>query len=169
MNNFSLLNLYIRSSCHSKGYQFLTLILLGAQQSLQKCSDPSGFLANSMGAPNNNEDSCIALASSNPSSFFLISNYSQGLCLHIDFLISLVPSTRDISYISYSFRLGGALVGNIPGNKSQYLHNTVHNNALFLLSTVSGELLFMEGLYIRTIYLTGIIWGYLMFLIIYHT
>ena len=49
---------------------------------MQKCSDPSGFLENSTGAPHGEEDGHIALASNNSSNcYFLISNYSWGLCL----------------------------------------------------------------------------------------
>ena len=43
---------------------------------MQKYSDPSGFLANSMGAPHGDEDGHIALASNNSSNYFLISSYS---------------------------------------------------------------------------------------------
>ena len=45
---------------------------------MQKHSDPSGFLANSTGAPHGEEDGRIALASNNSSNYFLISNYSWG-------------------------------------------------------------------------------------------
>ena len=45
---------------------------------MQKPSDPSGFLANSMGAPHNVEDGHIALASNNSSNYFLISNFFRG-------------------------------------------------------------------------------------------
>ena len=43
---------------------------------MQRHSDPSGFLANSIGAPHGTEDGRIALASNNSSNYFLISNYS---------------------------------------------------------------------------------------------
>ena len=39
--------------------------------------------------------------------------------------------------MSPSFKLGGAHIGNVPGNISQNLYNTIHNNALFFLSTFS--------------------------------
>ena len=39
--------------------------------------------------------------------------------------------------MSLSFRLGGAHVDNVPGNTSQYLHNTVCNYNLFFLSIFS--------------------------------
>ena len=45
---------------------------------MQKHSDPSGFLANSTGAPHGEEDGHIAPASNNSSNYFLISNYSLG-------------------------------------------------------------------------------------------
>ena len=92
---------------------------------------------NSTGAPHGEEDSCIALASSNSSNYFLTSNYSWGLCLYIDFHMGLVLFSKGISCISPSFRLGGACVGSVPGNTSQYLHNTIHNDVLYLLSTLS--------------------------------
>ena len=40
-------------------------------------------------------------------------------------------STRGISCTSPSFRLGGACVGNTPGNTLPYLHNTVCNVVLY--------------------------------------
>ena len=43
---------------------------------MQKHSDLSGFLENSMGAPQGKENGPIAPASSNSSNYFLISNYS---------------------------------------------------------------------------------------------
>ena len=43
---------------------------------MQKCSDPSGFLENCMGAPYSDQDGRIALASNNSSNYILISNYS---------------------------------------------------------------------------------------------
>ena len=75
---------------------------------MQKCSDPSGFLANSAGAPHGKEDGCIAPASNNSSNFFLISNYSWGLYLYLDFRTGLAPFSRGISCMSPSFRFGGA-------------------------------------------------------------
>ena len=39
---------------------------------MQKCSDPSGFFAKSTGATHGDEDSQIALSSSNSSSYFLL-------------------------------------------------------------------------------------------------
>ena len=101
---------------------------------MQKCSNLSGFLANSNCAPHGEEDGHIDLASNNSSSYFLISNYSWGLCLYMDFHTGLVPSSRDISCISPSFRLGSACVGSVPGNTSQYLYNTVCNDVLYFLS-----------------------------------
>ena len=41
---------------------------------MQKCSDLSGFLENSTGAPYGEEDDCIALAYNNSSNYFLISS-----------------------------------------------------------------------------------------------
>ena len=90
-----------------------------------------------MGAPHGDKDSHITPALSNSSSYFLIINYSQGLYLYIDFLISSAPSTSGILCISPSFQLAGAHVGNIPGNTSQYLYNTVCNDTLFFSSTFS--------------------------------
>ena len=104
---------------------------------MQKHSDPSGFLAKCMGNPHGDKDSHIVLASSNSSSYFLISNYSEGLCLYIDFLIGLVLSARGISCMSPSFHLGGVRIGNNPGNISRYLHNTIYNDMLFFLSIFS--------------------------------
>ena len=104
---------------------------------MQKGSDLFGFLAKSTGAPYGGKDGFMAPASSNSSSYFLISNYSWGLYLYIDFLTGLAPSLSGISCTSPSFWLGGARVGNIPGNTSQYLHNNIHNNALFFSSTFS--------------------------------
>ena len=51
--------------------------------------------------------------------------------------MGLAPSTRGISYTSPSFQLGGAHVGNAPGNTLQYLHKTIHNNVLYSSSTLS--------------------------------
>ena len=98
---------------------------------MQKWSNLSGFLEKSTGASHGDEYSCIAPASNNSSNYFLTSNYSWGLCLYIDFCTGLVPSTSGISCISLSFWLGSSHVVNVPGNTSQYLHNTLHNNALF--------------------------------------
>ena len=55
----------------------------------------------------------------------------------MDFHTGLVPSTRGILCISPSFWLGGSRVGNIPGNTSWYLHNTIYNDALSFSSTFS--------------------------------
>ena len=55
----------------------------------------------------------------------------------MDIHTGLASSSRGISCMSPSFWLGGFHVGNIPGKMSQYLHNTVYNNALFFLSTFS--------------------------------
>ena len=41
------------------------------------------------------------------------------------------PSTRGILCTSPSFQLGGASVGNAPGNTSQYLHNMERNILLY--------------------------------------
>ena len=90
-----------------------------------------------MGAPHRDENSHIVLAYNNSSNYFLISNYSWGLCVYIDFHTSSVPSSRGISCMSPSFCLGSARVGNVPGNTSQYVHNTICNNALFFSSTFS--------------------------------
>ena len=105
---------------------------------MQICSNPSGLLVKSTGAPHGDEEGHIALASYYSSYYFLIINYSCGLCLYIDFRTNLAPSTKGILCISPSFQLGGAHVGNIPGNTSRYLHNTLCNNALFFLSTFSN-------------------------------
>ena len=70
---------------------------------MQKCSDPSGFLAKSMGAPDSDGDGCMAPASSNFSNYVFISNYYWGLCLCIDFFTSLAPSTSGISCTPPSF------------------------------------------------------------------
>ena len=78
----------------------------------------SGFLENSTGAPYGEEDGCIAQASNNSSNYFLISNYSWGLCLYMDFHTGSTPSSRGISCTSPSFWLGGACVGSVPGNTS---------------------------------------------------
>ena len=104
---------------------------------MQKCSDPSGFLANSTGLSHGEEDGRIAPASNNSSNYFLISNYSWGLCRYMDFHTGLAPSSRGISCMSPSFWLGGAHVGSVPGNTSRYLHNTLHNDVLYFLSTLS--------------------------------
>ena len=97
---------------------------------MQKHSDPSGFLANSTGAPHGEEDGDIALVSNNSFNYFLISKYSWGLCLYMDFHTSSEPSSRGISCTSPSFWLGGTRVGSVPGNTSQYLPNTIRNDVL---------------------------------------
>ena len=104
---------------------------------MQKRSDPSGFFTNSTGAPHGEEDGCIAPASNNSSNYFLISNYSWGLCLYMDFCTGLAPSSRGISCMSPSFWLGGAYVGSVSENISQYLHNTICNDVLYFSSTLS--------------------------------
>ena len=96
MKNFTLPSQSIRSLCRGKGYKSLTKIFLKAQQSMQKYRHPSGFFAYSMVAPHGDEDGHMAQASSNSSSFFVISSFSWGLCLYIDFLIGSAPSTSDI-------------------------------------------------------------------------
>ena len=85
---------------------------------MQKHSDPSGFLANSFGAPHGEEDGLIAPDSNNSSNYFLISNYSWGLYLYMDFRTGSAPSSRGSSCMSPSFQLGGARVGSVPGNTS---------------------------------------------------
>ena len=62
----------------------------------------------------------MAHTSNNSSSHFLISSYSLGLCLYMDFLIDLAPSTSGILCTSLSFWLGGAHVGNVPLKTPQY-------------------------------------------------
>ena len=104
---------------------------------MQKCSEPSGFLANSMGAPQGEEDGCIALESNNSTNCFFIINHSLGLYQYMNFYTGWVPPSRGILYISPSFQLGSIHVGNVPGKTSQYLHNTIHNDALFFSSTFS--------------------------------
>ena len=94
-------------------------------------------MANSTGAPHGEEDDRIALASNNSSNYFLISSYSWGLCLYMDFCTDSAPSSRGILYTSPSFRLGGAYVGSLPGNISRYLHNTICNDVLYFSSTIS--------------------------------
>ena len=103
------------------------MILLRAWWSIQKSSDPSGFFANSTGAPNGDKDSRIALASNNFSNYFLISKYFLGLYWYIVFCIGSVPSMRGISCTSPTFQLGGAHMGSIPGNTSLYIHNVECN------------------------------------------
>ena len=98
---------------------------------MQKHSNLSGFLENNTGAPQGEEDSCIAPVSNNSSNCFLISNYSYWLFRYMDFCTDSVPSSKGISCISPSFQLGCVRLGNIPGKTSQYLHNTIHNDALF--------------------------------------
>ena len=104
---------------------------------MQKHSEPSSFLANSTRAPYSEEDGLIALASNSSSNYFLISNYSWGLYLYIDFCMGLVPSSRGISCTSPRFWLGGTCVGSMPGNMPWYLHNTIHNDVLYFSSTLS--------------------------------
>ena len=53
------------------------------------------------------------------------------------FLTSLEPSISGIPCMSPSFWLGGSHVGNVPGNTSRCLHNTIHNDALYFLSIFS--------------------------------
>ena len=55
----------------------------------------------------------------------------------MDFHMGLAPSMRGILCISPSFQLGGARVGNAPGNTLQYLHNTEHNVVLYCSSIFS--------------------------------
>ena len=83
---------------------------------MQKHSNPSSFLENNTGDPHGKEKGCIAPASNNYSSYFLINNYSGGLCWYIDFHMGSAPSSRDISCTSTSFQLYGAPVGSVPGN-----------------------------------------------------
>ena len=104
---------------------------------MQKCADPSGFLANSMGAPHGDDNSHIAPVFSSSSNYFLISNYSWGLYLDMDFSTGLAPSSKGISCMSPSFQLGGAHVGNAPGNTMWYSHNIVCNDVLYFSSTFS--------------------------------
>ena len=104
---------------------------------MQKRSDPSGFLENRTGAPHGEEGGHIALASNISSNYFLVSNNFWGLCLYMDFHTALVPSSTGISCTYPSFWLGGARVGSVPGNTSQYLYNTVCNNVLYFSSTLS--------------------------------
>ena len=56
----------------------------------------------------------------------------------MDFLTGLAPSRGGILCTSPSFQLGGAHVGNIPGNKSRYPHNTAYSNVLYFSSTFSN-------------------------------
>ena len=136
---------------------------------MQKFRDPSGFLANSTGAPHGNQDGHIAPASKNTSNYFLISNYSWGLCLYIVFCTGLVPSTRGISSTSPSFRLGSVRMGMYQGI---YRHTYIIQYVAMTCSShphlVSMESLLPEGLYFLVIFLTKITWGYLVFLIMYH-
>ena len=104
---------------------------------MQKHSDPSGFFTNSTGAPHGEEDGCIALASNNSSNYFLISNYSWGLCLYMDFRMGSAPFSRGISSMSPSFWFSGACVSTMPENTSRYLHNTVCSNILYFSSMLS--------------------------------
>ena len=104
---------------------------------MQKCSDPSGFLVKSTGGPHRDEDGHIAPDSNNSSYYFLINIFSWGLCLYIDFCTGSAPSTRGNSCMFPSFHLVGARVDNVPGNISQHIYNTVHNDALFFSFTFS--------------------------------
>ena len=54
----------------------------------------------------------------------------------MDFLIGLAPSMSGISCRSSGFWLGGAHIGNIPGNTSQYLYYTIYN-VPYIISTFS--------------------------------
>ena len=94
-------------------------------------------MVNSTGAPHGEEEGRITPASNNSSKYILISNYYWGLCWYMDFHTGLAPSSRGISCMSLSFQLGGARVGSVPGNMSQYLHNNVRNEVLYFLSTLS--------------------------------
>ena len=51
--------------------------------------------------------------------------------------MGLAPSSRGISCMSPSFRLGGARMSSMPGNMSQYLYNTIYNSVLYFSSTLS--------------------------------
>ena len=55
----------------------------------------------------------------------------------MDFCTSSAASSRGILYASPSSCLGSSRLGNVLGNTSQYLHNMVHNKALFFSSTFS--------------------------------
>ena len=124
---------------------------------MQKHSDLSGFLEKSTGAPHGDQDGCITPVSNNSSNFFFTRNCFWGLYLYIVFCTGLAPSTRGISCMSPCFQLGGARVGNVPGNTSQHLHNTVYNDALLFLSTLASvESLLLEDPYLHTIYLIEI-------------
>ena len=74
----------------------------------------------------------MELASSNSSSYYLNYNYSQWLCLHIDFFIGLEPSTSGISCISLSFQLGGSCMGNIL---KKYYNTSIMLYAMMLNNT----------------------------------
>ena len=88
----------------------------------------------------------------------------------MDLRTGSVPFSRGILYTSPSFQLNGVRVGNLPGKTPQYLLNTIHNDALFFLSILSKcGILLLEGPYLHIIHLKEIIWGFLRFLIIYHT
>ena len=58
----------------------------------------------------------------------------------MDFHMGSAPSTRGILCTSPSLWLGGARVGNAPGNMLQYLHNMVRNVVLYfsLMSSKCG-------------------------------
>ena len=47
--------------------------------------------------------------------------------------------------MSPSFCLGGACVGSMPGNTLQYLYNTIHNDVLYFLSTLSKYRIALSG------------------------
>ena len=104
---------------------------------MQKHSDPFGFLVNNTSAPYGEEDGHIAPASNDSSNYFLINNYSWGLCRYMDFHMGLEPSSKGILCTSPRFWLGGARVGSMPANMSQYLYNTVGNDVLYFSSTLS--------------------------------
>ena len=60
------------------------------------------------------------MPASNNSKNFYISSFFLGLCLYMDFLIGLAPSTSGDSYTSTSFQSGGAHVGTISRETLQY-------------------------------------------------
>ena len=55
----------------------------------------------------------------------------------MDFCMGSALLTRGISSISPSFQLGGAHIGNTPGNTLRYLHNMVRNIFLYFSSILS--------------------------------
>ena len=79
---------------------------------MQKNNDLSGFFASSTCAPQGDNYSHMVPALSYSSSHFLISDYSLGLGLYINYVIYLAPSISGISCTSPSFSLGSAHVGN---------------------------------------------------------